>query len=319
MIKKLKIFDEKIRSAKNIVIFGHKNPDGDALCSVLAMASLLEQNYGKKPVCVYDGNIPDNLDNVPLRKKINFYEHINTDKVFDVAIVVDYGTARNIGAPYKFAENAKFVIEIDHHIHEQKNIGDLCFDDKHAAATTQVIYEMMTKSKWSCDATTAILLMTGIITDTGNFTFAKDARVLRVAANLLGMGVDIQKITTGLADRARKTVVVESAAAANAEFFFKNQLAFAVIDAKAYKNLDGRGETVLALLEQIRGVDYVVLLKEQKQKQIGISLRGKFKAVDKIANELGGGGHKYAAGAVVYDTLENVKKQVLDIFKKVIK
>jgi phosphoesterase RecJ-like protein len=177
---------------------------------------------------------------------------------------------------------------------------------------------MMKKTKWACDAKTAVLLMTGIITDTGNFTFTKDGRVLRVAAELVDMGVDIQKIITGIADKARKTVVVESAAAANAEFLFKNSLALAVITAKDYKNLDGRGETVLSLLGQIRGVDYVVLLKEQKAKQIGVSLRGKFKAVDKIANELGGGGHKYAAGAVVYDTLENVKKQIIDIFKKVI-
>ncbi|MBR5904016.1 MAG: bifunctional oligoribonuclease/PAP phosphatase NrnA, partial [Alphaproteobacteria bacterium] len=67
------------------------------------------------------------------------------------------------------------------------------------------------------------------------------------------------------------------------------------------------------------GLEYVVLLKEQKPNQIGVSLRGRGHAVDKIAMALGGGGHEYAAGAVVYDTLENVKKRVLDLFKGVIK
>ena len=41
--------------------------------------------------------------------------------------------------------------------------------------------------------------------------------------------------------------------------------------------------------------------------------------VDKIANELGGGGHKNAAGAVVYDSLENVKNKIIELFKGVLK
>ena len=60
--QQVKLFEEKIKNANSIVIFGHKNPDGDALCSVIALARLIEQNYNKAPVCIYDGNIPNNLD-----------------------------------------------------------------------------------------------------------------------------------------------------------------------------------------------------------------------------------------------------------------
>ena len=60
--EKWKIFDEKIRSAGSILLCAHKNPDGDAICSVLALAHLIEMNYDKEVVCTYDGNIPDNLD-----------------------------------------------------------------------------------------------------------------------------------------------------------------------------------------------------------------------------------------------------------------
>lgn len=73
------------------------------------------------------------------------------------------------------------------------------------------------------------------------------------------------------------------------------------------------------MLQQIHGVDYVVLLKEQKPGQIGISLRGRFKPVNKIAEALGGGGHEFAAGAVVMDSLENVKALILKMFQEVIK
>ena len=70
------------------------------------------------------------------------------------------------------------------------------------------------------------------------------------------------------------------------------------------------------LLGQMHGVEYIVLLKEQKPDQIGVSLRGRGRPVNTVAVALGGGGHEFAAGAVMHDSLENVKKKVLDLFGK---
>ena len=316
--EQIKIFDEKLRAANTIVLCGHKNPDGDALCSVLALAHLIELNYNKNVVCTYDGNIPDFLDNVPLRKKIRYFERVDDIDAVDVAIVMDYGAIKNIGGPKVFTDKAGFIIEIDHHINNE-NIGALCIDDVSAAATTEIVYELMKTADWQYDAFILELLMTGIITDTGHFKFVKNGNVMRVVAELVDGGVNIRRIMDSLENKSRKTVVIESVAAGRAEFFFKNRLAFAYIDSREYRNLDGRGETVLGLLQQIHGVDYVVLLKEQKPGQIGISLRGRFKPVNKIAEALGGGGHEFAAGAVVMDSLENVKALILKMFQEVIK
>lgn len=320
MIKneQVKIFDEKIRAAGSIVLFAHKNPDGDALCSMLALAHLIETNYGKDVVCAYDGNIPDNLDNVPLRKRVRFFERIENDAPFDVAIVLDYGIEKNIGGPHRFLENAGFIIEIDHHINENK-IGALCIDDVDAVAAAEIVYSLAIASGWNMDLVAARLIMTGIITDTGCFKYVKRSVIMRIVADLIDMGVDIQRIINELANKPRKTIVAEAASVGATEFFYKNKLALAIIDNKQYKNIDGRGETVLNLLGQIHGLEYMVLLKEQKPNQIGVSLRGRGHAVDKIAVALGGGGHEYAAGAVVADTLENVKKRVLELFKGEIK
>ena len=313
--EQVKIFDDKIKAARSIVLFAHKNPDGDALFSMLSLAHLIETNYDKDVVCTYDGNVPDNLDDVPLRKRARFFERIENDASFDVAIVLDYGIEKNIGGPHKFLENAGFIIEIDHHINENK-IGALCIDDVDAAATAEIVYNLMITSGWTCDLTVARLIMTGIITDTGCFKHVKRSDVMRIVADLIDMGVDIQRIINELANKPRKTIVTEAASVGATEFFYKNKLAIAIIDNKQYKNIDGRGETVLNLLGQIHGLEYMVLLKEQKPNQIGVSLRGHGHAVDKIAVALGGGGHEYAAGAVVYDTLENVKKRVLELFKE---
>ncbi len=314
----VKIFDEKIRAARSIVLCAHKNPDGDALCSVLALAHLIELNYGKDVTCLYDGNIPDNLDNVPLRKKVKYYERVEDDMPVDVAIVLDYGIEKNIGGPHKFVERAGFIIEIDHHINHNK-IGNLCIDNEDAASTAGIVYRLMIASGWTWDMVTARLIMTGIITDTGFFKYVKNGRIMRIVGDLVDYGVDIQHIVNDLSNKPRKTVVTEAAAVGATEFFYKNKLAIAVIDSNQYKHIDGRGETALGLLGQIHGLEYVVLLKEQKQTQIGVSLRGRGHSVDKIAVALGGGGHEFAAGAIVHDTLENVKARILELFKEVIK
>lgn len=316
--EQLAIFDEKIRDAQSIVLCAHKNPDGDAMCAVLALAHLIEINYDKNVLCVYDGNIPDNLDDLPLRKRMKYFERVEEDTPVDVAIVLDYGIPRNIGGPSKFVERAGFIIEFDHHLNQDK-IGALCIDDVDAAATVEIIYNMMIFAGWTWDMVVGRLIMTGMITDTGFFKFVKRGAPMRIVADLVDYGVDIQRIINDLANKPRKTIVTEAAAVGGAEFFYGNKLAIAIIDAQQYKHLDGRGETVLNLLGQIHGLDYSVLLKEQKPNQIGVSLRGRFKAVDKIAAALGGGGHEFAAGAVVYDSLENVKRRILELFKGVIK
>jgi len=318
MNEQLKIFDEKIRNANSIMLCAHKNPDGDAICSVLALGHLIETNYGKDVVCTYDGNIPDNLDDVPLRKRIRFFEKIDDDFAPDVAIVMDYGIERNIGGPHKFIERAKFIIEVDHHINDNK-IGHLCIDDSDAAATAEIVYKMIQDAGWEYDLNVARLLMTAIITDTGNFKYVKRSDVLHIAGDLVDRGVNIQRIINDLANKPRKTVITEASAVGAAEFYYKNRLGLVIIDSSQYKHLDGRGETVLNLMGQIHGLDYVALLKEQKPNQIGVSLRGRMKRVDHIAVALGGGGHEFAAGAVVADTLENVKSRIIELFKKEIK
>jgi phosphoesterase RecJ-like protein len=135
-------------------------------------------------------------------------------------------------------------------------------------------------------------------------------------ADLVDGGVNIRNLIELMNNKQRKAVQLEARTTANAEFFYHGRLALAMVEKKDYKYLDGRGELILSLLGQIKGVEYVVLLKEQKPNQIGISLRSRKNPIDKIAVELGGGGHERAAGAIIRDTtLEDVKTRVLELFR----
>lgn len=314
MLEKLKIFDEKIRNAKTIAIFAHKNLDGDAMCSVLALGRLLELNYGVRPVCMYDGNLPDSLANMPLRPRIKFFGNVDASEPFDVAIVLDYGVAKNIGGPLAIAEKAKFIIEIDHHKNDEP-IGNLCIDDDTAAATGQILYRMMVAEKWQYDIDVLNLLAVALLTDTGHLKYITNSEPLRIMADLVDNGVKIRPLMEAMNNKERKNVLTEAEVVANTEFFYHHRLALATVPHKSYKYLDGRGEMILSMLGQIRGVDFIVLLKHQKENQIGVSIRSRGKPINHIAAALGGGGHLCAAGAVVADSLENVRAKILELFK----
>jgi len=314
MEQKVQDFFSRLRQAKSIAIMGHKNPDGDSLCSVLALAHIIEENFGVVPVCVYDGNIPDCLDGVPLRSRIKYFERVDMSQPFDLAIVLDYGNPVHVGGAQPIVDKAKFIVEIDHHKNEN-NIAQLCINDDKAAATAMIIYKIVRMGNLTIDAHTADLLALAILTDTGGFKFVRNGDALRVMADLVDGGVNIRNLIELMNNKPRKAVQLEARTVAAAEFLYRGRLAVATIRKKDYKYLDGRGETVLNLLGQIQGVDYIVLLKEQKPEQIGLSIRSRKKPIDHIAVALGGGGHERAAGAVVHDTLDNVRARVVELFK----
>jgi len=315
MNKNIKILNDKLRDAKSIVVMAHKNPDGDALCSALAMTQLIKKNFKAKCVCVYDGNVPDYLDNVPSRDTACFWSKVGATKPFDVAIVLDYGAEHQIGGPVEFVSKAKFVVEIDHHKNDNP-IADLCIDDDTADATAIILYRVMHAAGWHDDADIRDLLAVAILTDTGNFKYVNNGESLSVMAELVNAGVSVLRLVELMNNKPRKAVLVEAAAAANAEFYYRNRLAVAIINRRDYRDMDGRGEMILNILGQIKGVEYVVLLKEQKETQIGVSIRSRGRAIDKIAASFGGGGHERAAGAIVRgDTLENVRAKIIEAFK----
>lgn len=314
MMKNMNLFIEKIKGAKSIAISGHKNLDGDALCSALALMKLIELNFGKKATVVYDGNIPRELDNVPLRDDVVFYKNLPENTKYDLYILVDYGTRKHLGGIEKYVNVADFIIEIDHHFNDDL-VGSLCFDNEEKAATSQIIYDMAKSAKFDINQDIVDLLTLAIITDTGNFKFVRNSDVLKDAAALVDLGADMTRLVNLLSNKAKKTVLVESKVVSEAEFLMKGRLAVATINHEDYKKLDGRGEIVLSLLGQIHGVQYVVLLKEQKEDRIGVSIRSRETPINKIAESFGGGGHLCAAGAVIEDSLQNVHDKVINAFK----
>ena len=87
-------------------------------------------------------------------------------------------------------EVADFVIEFDHHFNND-TVGNLRFDNPEKAATSEIIYDMVCALGLKTNQDIINLLTIAIITDTGNFKFARNSDVLRTTANLVDAGANI--------------------------------------------------------------------------------------------------------------------------------
>ncbi|MCL2538651.1 MAG: bifunctional oligoribonuclease/PAP phosphatase NrnA [Alphaproteobacteria bacterium] len=312
--KQAREFAQKIRAAETILIFGHKNPDGDSLGAALAIRDIIRDNFEKDAVITYDGNSPIYYDFMPGRSDFIFAEKIRSDK-FDLVIIVDLASAVQMGdIPKKFFDSAGDTIKIDHHKTGDVDVN-LAIVDVSAAATCEIIAELATAANWKIGVAAAKNLATGIYTDTQKFSLTDDGHVLRIAADLSDMGASLRDIAEGWSVATKNDILAQANILVSAEFFYGGRLAVAVVPNKYYKKLDSGETEILWYLRRIRGVEFVAILKEAHENEIGLSFRSRRIPIRPIAEKLGGGGHDLAAGGRLNVPLLDAKKIVVEAFK----
>lgn len=311
--KQIEILTQKIRRAESILIFGHKNTDGDSLGSVLALRDLIRDNMGKVADVMYDGNLPDIYDFMPGRADIKYAEKKRMKK-YDLAIALDVASRDKMGLlQAKFFDNAADTVKIDHHKTEQ-DFANLDIVGTDFVATCEIIYEIAKMLNWNISPIVAQNIYTGIWTDTGGFNFVDNGNVFRVAAQLVDLGADARIVRPKLEVLTRQDIAAEGAVLASTEFFFRGKLAVATVPNKLYKRLDSGEVPLLMRLRSVRGVSAVVIMKEAKYDVIRTSFRSERVNVREIAEKLGGGGHDLAAAANIYSDLESAKKTIVAAF-----
>jgi phosphoesterase RecJ-like protein len=305
---------EKISSAKNIAIIGHKNPDPDSFGSVLGLCRLIEINFGKKPACIYDGNIPEYMDFLPGRKEMIYAGKLPEDFHADLLIVVDVADADKLIGDFRKSifDRSDFVVKIDHHP-VTNSFGDLNIENDSASAAAEMIFDMAKALNWKIDADAANSLLAGIVGDTGQFLFARSSAPLTVSAELIDLGARMDTVIERMNAVPKKHMLASVRAVANAEFY--KDLAIAIIPRADYKQLDGSAIEVIEMLRRVREVEYIAVLTQSHEDSVHVSLRGRTKRVNEVArNYFGGGGHKFAAGGMFYGNIVDAKEAVRKAF-----
>ena len=304
-----------IDDSKSILLLTHESPDGDAIGSVLSFYHYLTSI--NKSVDMIMLNMPKVYDFLPSIDKVVD----NTDKDYDLGIVLDCSSRERIAQLTDSFSRCKNTICIDHHI-SNTNYCDLNFIEGNISSCCQVVYYLFKNWNISISQQIGESLISGVITDTNGFgNDDVDTNTFKMVSELMDLGVDIHYIYSKLL--LIKTIPqynLMKIGMERLEFFCDGKICFTYIlenDFKTVGATTGEHEGIVDIGRNIEGVEISIFLRENEGWSVSLRSSGTF-PVNEIAYAIGGGGHFLAAGGKMNGPLKDVKDYLISEAEKVI-
>lgn len=312
--------------AQNIVITCHVSPDGDAVGSSLCLLHLLHR-MGKEAHVVTPDMIPSSLTFLPgLKDVVVFTRQELMAKHFmenaDLIVCLDFNALYRVDRLSTLLKEAKAKkVLIDHHL-DPEDFADLTISYPKMSSTCELLFRLIYAtglikfmSKWS-----ATCLYTGMMTDTGNFTYnSNDPDLYLMIAELLRFGIDKDNIynmamNTFSVDRLR---LMGYALSEKMELF--PEVGGALIELTheelvKFHYQRGDTESLVNRPLAIPGIYWSIFLRDDVE-YIKVSARstGDFAVNGYCEQYFSGGGHKNAAGGEFRGSMEDARSLVYDI------
>ncbi|MFK5878006.1 MAG: bifunctional oligoribonuclease/PAP phosphatase NrnA [Flavobacteriaceae bacterium] len=317
-----------LSSPQNIVIIPHKNPDGDAIGSSLALYHYLKKAH--EVTIVSPNDYPKFLKWLPSEKNaIRFFDKQNkqSKKALETASIVfllDFNSLHRLGSDMEKTVE-KFdgtFIMIDHH-QQPDDIAKYIYSDTSVCSTCQMVYHFLEKlvAVNRIDADIATCLYVGIMTDTGSFRFPSTTSTThRIIADLIDKGANNAQIHNNIYDTnsySRLQLLGRALTNLKVETEFRTAyitLSQAELDAFNFQKGDTEGVVNYAL--SLDGIIFAaIFIEDVEQKIIKMSLRskGSFSVNQFARNHFNGGGHDNAAGGRSEMTLEETVNKFLSL------
>jgi phosphoesterase RecJ-like protein len=303
------------------------NPDGDGLGSEVALAHYLESK-GKQVSILNCSATPENY--LFLHKLHPIFQfdpprHEDIVENAEVIILLDANDPDRLAAmtPFIMKSHAMKVC-IDHHP-EPGEFADLYLLDEQSPATGEIIYNFISMAGGTIDRVTATALYTAIMTDTGSFRYQKtDSEVHTIVAHLLQAGADPIVIYEQVYERtSAKRMRLLGMALANMQTMYDGKLAYIVLTSKMFEATGTSEADTDAFVPYTLTIDGVQigLMFSEMDNIVKVSFRSKGDiAINELAKEFGGNGHKNAAGARISNAkLDDVMHQALKSAGKFVK
>ena len=313
--------DISIKTAKNILLLSHINPDGDTLGSMCAMKHFIYDNYHKKCDMAVVSKIPQNYLFIPGIEDAKLCSEMDDSRIYDLVINLDVASIERVSNAQILFEKAKKTVNIDHH-GTNNQYADINIIDSSAAAVGELLTDIANTLNWKFSKNSAICLYTAIMTDTGCFKFSNTtAKTLLNASQLLSYGVDSSEIYKNCYESNSKDMVLFQAyCIGKSQFTCDDRVAYTLVYKKDLEKFNHNDEDFSdGLTEKLRAIkttEIAFVLKELSTNVSKLSMRSKFADVSKICASFGGGGHKLASGAVIKANMQNALKLVLSEIEK---
>ncbi|WP_299534931.1 bifunctional oligoribonuclease/PAP phosphatase NrnA [Ulvibacterium sp.] len=318
---------------QKIVIVPHKNPDGDAVGSTLALWHFL-QNKGQQATIISPNDYPKFLKWMPGNEYILNYEKENRQakrKINEASLIftLDFNHLGRVGQLEEPLErsSAKFIM-IDHH-QEPADYADIAYSDVSMSSTCEMVYNFIESLGDTSKITVEIAncLYTGIMTDTGSFEFSSTtSRTHRIVADLIDRGAENAQIHNEVFNtNTPSRLHLLGCALKNLVILQEYKTVYITLSQEEleknnFKKGDTEGFVNYGLtLDEI--VFAVIFIENTEEGIIKISFRskGSFLVNEFARKHFNGGGHNNAAGGrsnlSLQDTVAHFKS-LLENYKK---
>lgn len=307
---KIQKLNNLLATPRKIVIIPHKNPDGDAIGSTLALYHYL-QLKGHDALVIAPNDYPQFLKWMPAEDtilKFDTNETVCTQhiKEADYIFTLDFNSLHRIEdmKPLLESVDATFVM-IDHH-QQPDNYATFMYSDVSMSSTCEMVYNFIVfmNDENIINPSIATCLYAGMMTDTGSFRFPSTTSTThRIIANLIEKGANNAAIHNAVYDtNSLSKLQLLGCALNNLVYLEEYNTVYITLtkeELEKYNFKKGDTEGFVNYGLSIQGVKLAVIFIENSQEPyIKISLRSKgdFSVNEVSRKYFNGGGHINAAG-----------------------
>ena len=319
-------------SPNRFIILAHKSPDGDAVGSAAGFFHFLSNLSCNATVVLPDSPSDTLLPFIANTNCFYFNEHPDAVRlVFEessVLVCLDFNASSRVGEMHSLVDGFDGIkVMIDHHP-EPEPFADIMISDVTNSSTCQLIYECIEHMGliYAIDQHVARSLYLGIMTDTGSFRFPSvSAKTHRILSELLETGITHWQIHQDVYDNNRIDQLQLRGYAISEKLVLLNKtnsalpvgyISLTKDELSRFHYKTGDTEGLVNVILSVEGIKVGILIQE-KSDGIKLSFRSKDGVfVNELAKEhFNGGGHKYAAGGISFDSMEVTISRILSLIE----
>jgi bifunctional oligoribonuclease and PAP phosphatase NrnA len=316
---------ELISNSKRIILTTHVNSDGDGLGSEVALYHYLT-SLGIDCRIINPTILPKQFSFWSQKHLIELYDTSMNDWIngVDLSIILDIGDQNRMRDLNDVIFNTT-TVSIDHHPTSIDSDYDYYIEDIQAPSVGLMLWRYFNQIKaWEkYPFEIAEALYISILTDTGSFKYSNTtAEAHTMASELVGAGVNIGEMNRHIYEsRSHEQVSLLQYVLNNINYSNNGKIGWFLLANKTKQDLNVSNEDVTGFtdfLRTINGVEVAVMFLEIDENKIRVNFRSKGKyIINDIASIIGGGGHKYAAGALILDkSLAQIEQQTISLLEE---
>ncbi len=315
---------------KDIVLTSHRNPDGDAIGSSLAMYHYLVQ-LGHTVRIIFPSEYPQVFNFMPAHNEIIIFD-LEPERGrellerSDLLFILDYNALDRVdklGEAINGLKHPIKILMIDHHLFPEP-FADYILSDTTASSTSELVYDFIRElgDGDKINKAVADCIYTGVVTDTGSFKYNTSPKLFRTVAALLETGVDDAKIQDYIFNSQieKNLRLLGHCLDARMEIFPEFKTGLITLNKQDYEKYDiQRGDTegVVNYLLSLKDVRLACFITEQPTiVKISMRSKGDFNVQEICRDHFKGGGHKNASGGYSFSGLKATVAKFKELLPK---